>query len=65
MKLSDDTFDKVRDDSDSLAGLVLEIAGEIPEVNQVISCGDFDFTVLEKERNRLQRIKVTIKPQTA
>ena len=65
MELNQETFDSVRGDSDSLAGLVLEIAGEIPQNNQVISSGDFDFTVLEKEKNRLQKIKVTIKPQQA
>ncbi len=31
-----DTFDKIRGDSDSLAGLVLEIAGEFPQVNEAI-----------------------------
>lgn len=64
MQLSADTFDIVKGESDSLAGLVLEIAGEIPVVNQVVSSGDFDFTVLEAERTRLNKIKVTIKPQT-
>ena len=63
MHLNADTFELVKGESDSLAGLVLEIAGEIPTVNQVISSGDFDFTVLEAERTRLNKIKVTIKPQ--
>lgn len=62
MEINADTFDDVRGDSDSLAGLVLEIAGEIPKANQVIPVGDFEFTVLEVEKNRLQKIKVTIKP---
>jgi gliding motility-associated protein GldE len=62
MKLATDTFDGVKGQSDSLAGLVLEVAGEIPQPNQVISVGDFDFTVLEVVKNRLKKIKVTIKP---
>jgi len=61
MELNADTFDEVKGESDSLAGLVLEIAGEIPSVSQVISVGDFDFTVLELEKNRIQKIKVTIR----
>jgi len=36
-----------RGESESLAGLVLEIAGEIPKANEVINSGDFDFTILE------------------
>jgi CBS domain containing-hemolysin-like protein len=63
MELPMETFDEVRGESESLAGLVLELAGEIPAVNEVVSSGDFEFTVLEVEKNRLQKIKVTI-PQT-
>ncbi len=64
MELPMETFDEVRGESESLAGLVLELAGEIPVVNEVISSGDFEFTVMEVEKNRLLKIKVTIKPQS-
>lgn len=63
MKLPMDTFDDVREESESLAGLVLELAGEIPAVNSVIRCGDFEFTVLQADNNRVQQVKVTIKPR--
>lgn len=63
MHLSADTFDKLKGESDSLAGLLLEVAGEIPSVNQQISAGDFNFTVLEVSKNRIQKVKVTIKGQ--
>jgi len=62
MGLPVDTFDRVRGDSDSMAGLVLELAGEFPKVNDVISSGDFDFTVLELDRNRIKKVKITINP---
>jgi putative hemolysin len=62
MGLSADTFDLVKGESDSLAGLILEVAGEIPTVNQVVTVGDFDFTILEVSKNRIQKIKATIKP---
>ena len=62
MDLPQDTFDDVRGDSDSLAGLILELGGYIPQVNDVISCGDFEFTVLEANRNRINKVKVAIKP---
>jgi putative hemolysin len=65
MELSADIFDVVKGDSDSLAGLVLELAGEIPKPLKVVTAGDFEFTVLEVEKNRIQKIKVTIKPQQA
>jgi CBS domain containing-hemolysin-like protein len=63
MGLSPDTFDAVKGESDSLAGLLLEVAGEIPVTNQVITAGDFDFTVIEVFKNRIQKVKVTIKAQ--
>ncbi|HEX5655298.1 MAG TPA: gliding motility-associated protein GldE [Chitinophagaceae bacterium] len=63
MRLPMDTFDKVRGESESLAGLILEIAGEFPATNAVISCGDFDFTVLETANNRIRQVQVTINPE--
>lgn len=59
-----DTFDLVRGESDSLAGLVLEIAGEFPQVNAEVISGDFIFIPLEINKNRLDKIKITIKMQT-
>lgn len=60
MRLPIDTFDAVKGESDSVAGLVLEIAGEFPSINETISSGDFEFTVLEIERNRIKTVKVTV-----
>lgn len=63
MKLPMNTFDEVKGDSESLAGLVLEVAGEFPSTEWVIPCGDFEFTVMEILNNRIQLVKVTIKPK--
>ncbi|MDP1844642.1 MAG: gliding motility-associated protein GldE [Sediminibacterium sp.] len=64
MGLAAETFDAYRGESDSLAGLVLEIAGEIPIPTTVVGIASFDFTVLEVEKNRINKIKVTIKDKT-
>src|SRR5690606_6715052 len=61
MELPEDTFDVVRGESDSLGGLILEIAGKIPAVNEVITSGDFEFEILEVEKTRIQTVKVRIK----
>jgi gliding motility-associated protein GldE len=63
MELPLDTFDGVKGESDSIAGLVLELAGEIPVQGAIIPSGDFEFTVLEVEKNRIQKIKVSIQRQ--
>ena len=65
MELQTDTFDAIKGESDSLAGLVLELAGEIPQPAKILNSGDFEFTVLEVEKNRIQKVKATIKPQLA
>jgi putative hemolysin len=63
--MATDTFDTVRGESDSLAGLVLEIAGEFPQVNEEVVSGNFTFIPLEINKNRLDKVKVTIKTPEA
>ena len=65
MNLSVDTFDKVKGESDSLAGLILELSGEIPKANDVIPCGDFEFTILDADSSRIKKVKVAIRLQTS
>ncbi len=64
MGLPADTFDTVRGESDSLAGLVLEIAGEFPQVNEELISGDFAFIPLEINKNRIDKVKITITAKT-
>jgi CBS domain containing-hemolysin-like protein len=60
MNLSNDVFDEIRGDSDSLAGLVLEIAGEFPQINEEVVSGDFTFIPLEIKKNRIDKVKVVV-----
>ncbi|RYD58557.1 MAG: gliding motility-associated protein GldE [Sphingobacteriales bacterium] len=55
-----DTFEEVRGESDSLAGLILEISGKFPAVNETVSYKHYDFTVLNIDKMRIQRVKLTI-----
>ena len=61
MGLAPDTFDTIRGDSDSVAGLVLEIAGEFPAVNQKFTAGDFTFIPLSISKNRIDKVQITIR----
>jgi CBS domain containing-hemolysin-like protein len=63
MRLAMDTFDKVRGESESVGGLVLELAGQFPAVNDSIKSGDFSFTVLEVSNNRILSVKVIVNPK--
>jgi len=55
-----DTFDAVRGESDSLAGLIIEISGKFAAVNETVSYLQYQFTVLAIEKMRIQRVKLTI-----
>jgi putative hemolysin len=55
-----ETFEAVRGDSDSIAGLILELAGKFPTVNERISYNNFDFIILSIERLRIGKVKVEI-----
>jgi putative hemolysin len=61
MSLPTNTFDEIRGESDSVAGLVLEIAGEFPQINTVFESGDFSFIPLEINKNRIDKVKISIK----
>jgi gliding motility-associated protein GldE len=65
MNLPSKVFDPIRGESETVAGLVLELAGEIPKTQQVLVAQDFSFTVLEVLQNRIQKIKITITPPQA
>jgi CBS domain containing-hemolysin-like protein len=41
---------------------VLEIAGEFPQENSSIVSGNFTFVPLEINKNRIDKIKITITP---
>lgn len=65
MEVPLDTFENIKGNSESLGGLVLELAGKIPQINEVVPSGDFEFTVLEVAKNRLQKIKIAIRQKPA
>jgi len=58
-----DTFDGVKGESDTVAGLVLELAEGFPSVDESFVCGDFRFTVLQIDQNRIQQVRIHIQPE--
>lgn len=61
MNMPIDIFDKIRGESDSVAGLVLEIAGAFPQENEELLSGQFTFVPLQINKNRIDSVKVLIK----
>lgn len=63
LKVPSKTFDNLRGESDSLAGLFLEIAGEFPQPNDRVIIDGYIFTALEINKNRIEKVKVTLHPK--
>lgn len=60
MNIEGDPFEEVRGDSETLAGLILEITGEIPVKNHIVNYGKFLFKIVSVDRRRIKEIKVTL-----
>jgi putative hemolysin len=58
--VSDDIFEKVKGEADTLAGLILEIKGEIPKPKDKICYGSFKFEIREVDKRRIKMIHVSI-----
>ena len=56
----DDDFAEVEGDAESLAGLLLELKGDFPKVNEKISYGKYTFEILAIEERRISKVKVVI-----
>ncbi len=58
-------FADVRGDSETLAGLLLELIGEIPLKGRVITAGGFKFTIETIDKRRIKEISVERKVRGA
>ncbi len=61
LKLNDDVFDKIRGEADTLAGLILELKGEIPQIDSVVEYKNFTFKVIASDNRRIKKIKLSLK----
>ena len=57
-------FDEVKGESESLAGLILELSSKIPRVGEKIEFGDLVFTVVAVDNRRIKRIRIFVKSNT-
>ena len=62
LKLDDEYFEQVQGEADTLAGLLLEIKGDFPELHEKIAYRRCSFEVMELDERRIVSIKVVLKP---
>ena len=60
MNVEEDIFEEVRGESETLAGLILELKGEIPKKDQVIKFRNFVFKIESVDKRRIKEIRVEI-----
>ncbi len=57
--IDDRIFDEAKGESESLAGLILELAGEIPATGAKYSLGEFLFSIEATDKRRIKKVKIT------
>jgi putative hemolysin len=60
MGIEDRIFEDAKGESDTLAGLMLELAGKIPETNEKFQFQQYIFSAETVDKRRIKRIRVTI-----
>jgi CBS domain containing-hemolysin-like protein len=58
--LAPDTFDDIRADADTVAGLLLEITGDLPVNGQVVTWEDYTFEVTDADQRRITQVRMVL-----
>ncbi len=58
--LEESAFGKEAEECETLAGLLLEIKGDFPEVNEQIEFHGYHFTVLDMDDRRILKVQFTM-----
>ncbi len=59
--INEEHFDKVLGEAETLAGMLLEIKGNIPAKHETIETGLYAFTILAADNRRIKKIRFTQK----
>jgi len=60
LEIDDRVFEEVKGDSETLAGLILELEGKIPKVNESTKFQNFEFKIRKVDNRRIEQIHVKI-----
>lgn len=61
LDVSDDEFSEIEGEADTLAGLMLEMKGDFPEVHEKFEYDNFCFKIMEVSERRIASVKVVVK----
>ncbi len=57
--IDDRIFDEAKGESESLAGLILELTGKIPSVGETVHFKEFVFRIESVDKRRIKKVKIT------
>lgn len=57
--IDDRIFDEAKGESESLAGLILELAGKMPATGETFALGEYAFRVEAADKRRVKKVKIT------
>jgi putative hemolysin len=60
LEIEGDEFEEKKGDADTLAGFLLELSGNMPDVNEVIKFLNYTFIVEAVDKRRIKQVKITI-----
>ncbi|MCD8080515.1 MAG: gliding motility-associated protein GldE, partial [Bacteroides sp.] len=58
--VNEEDFEDIDGDADTVAGLLLEIKGEFPQLHEIVTYKEYEFEVLEMNDRRILKVKFTI-----
>ncbi len=65
MEIDRRVFESIDGEIDTVAGLLLELFGRIPEKNDSVQFKNFTFTIESADRRRIKRVKITAEKTAA
>jgi len=63
--VDDETFDDIAGESDSLAGMLLEMKGDFLKEGERLEFRNFAFEVMELDNHRISKVKVEVGPESS
>ncbi len=61
LKVDDEIFEDIEGDADTLAGLMLELKGDFPKIQEKLEYHNFTFEIMELEERRISKVKVIVR----
>jgi putative hemolysin len=62
LNIDSETFEEIKADSESVAGLLLELFGRLPNASEEIEFERYKFNVISADNKRIKKVRVNINP---